>query len=258
MRLTSNCSYRQLGRPAAAIAALALILAGCSPVKSPSSESSTADNRAPKAGGTLQVALSAEPDALDPTTARTLVGRTVFTSICEKLYDIDNKLNIVPQLAAAMPEVSADGLSVTIKLRSGVKFADGTPLDAAAVKTSLDRHRTLKTSARKSDLASVSDVAVTDPSTVTLKLAKPFAPLIAQLADRAGMIMSPTALKAEGDANFGAKPVCVGPFKFSSRVAQDRIEVVKDPNYYDASKVYLDKIVYKIIADPTTRFNNLK
>jgi peptide/nickel transport system substrate-binding protein len=235
-----------------------LIITGCSPVKSPSTESSTADNRAPKAGGTLQVALSAEPDALDPTTGRTLVGRTVFTSICEKLYDIDNKLNIVPQLAASMPEVSADGLSVTIKLRSGVKFADGTPLDATAVKTSLDRHRTLKTSARKSDLASVSDVTITDPSTVTLKLAQPFAPLIAQLADRAGMIMSPTALKSEGDANFGAHPVCVGPFKFSSRVAQDRIEVVKDPNYYDASKVYLDKIVYKIIADPTTRFNNLK
>jgi len=258
MRLTSNCSYRQFSRPATAIAALALILAGCSPVKSPSSESSTADNRAAKAGGTLQVALAAEPDALDPTTARTLVGRTVFTSICEKLYDIDGKLNIVPELAAGMPQVSADGLSVTIKLRSGVKFADGTPLDADAVKTSLDRHRTLKTSARKSDLASVSDVTVTDPSTVTLKLSKPFSPLIAQLADRAGMIMSPTALKSEGDANFGAHPVCVGPFKFSSRVAQDRIEVVKDPNYYDASKVYLDKIVYKIIADPTTRFNNLK
>jgi peptide/nickel transport system substrate-binding protein len=258
MRLTSNCSYRKLSRPVAATAVLAVVLAGCSAVGSPSSQSSTADNRAPKAGGTLQVALSAEPDALDPTTARTLVGRTVFTSICEKLYDIDNKLNIVPELASAMPQVSADGLSVTIKLRSGVKFADGTPLDAAAVKTSLDRHRTLKTSARKSDLASVSDVTVTDPSTVSLKLAKPFAPLIAQLADRAGMIMSPTALKSEGDANFGTHPVCVGPFKFSSRVAQDRIEVVKDPNYYDASKVHLDKIVYKIIADPTTRFNNLK
>jgi len=258
MRPKSNCSYRQFTRPAAFLAALTLILAGCSPVSSPSNESSAADNRAPKAGGTLQVALMAEPDALDPTTARTFVGRNVFMSICEKLYDIDGKLNIVPQLAAAMPEVSADGLSVAIKLRPGVKFADGTPLDAAAVKTSLDRHRTLKTSARKSDLASVSDVTVTDPSTVTLKLSKPFAPLIAQLADRAGMILSPTALKSEGDANFGAHPVCVGPFKFSSRVAQDRIEVVKDPNYYDASKVHLDKIVYKIIADPTTRFNNLK
>ena len=86
-----------------------------------------------------RVALSAEPDALDPTPAGTLVGRYVFTSICEKLYDIDAKLAVVPQLATALPQSSADGKTVTIKLRPGVKFADGTPLDAAAVKTSLDR-----------------------------------------------------------------------------------------------------------------------
>jgi peptide/nickel transport system substrate-binding protein len=239
--------------------ALLLVLTGCGAVSSPAAQQSTAsDNRAVKSGGVLQVALSAEPDALDPTTGRTLVGRTVFTAICEKLYDIDSKLAVVPQLAAALPEISADGLTVTIKLRSGVKFADGTPMDAAAVKTSLDRHRTLPTSARKSELTSVAGVAVTDPSTVTLKLKQPFAPLTALLADRAGMIMSPTALKSEGDDKFGANPVCVGPFKFSSRVAQDRIEVVRDPNYYDASKVHLDKIVYKIIADSTTRFNNLR
>ena len=243
---------------AIASAALLLSVTGCSSIDTPSSPAPGTDTRTPKAGGSLVVALSAEPDALDPTTGRTLVGRAVFTAICEKLYDIDDKLAVVPQLASALPETSADGLTVTIKLKNGVKFADGTTMDAAAVKTSLDRHRTLATSARKSELSSVGDVTVADPSTVVLKLNQPFAPLTAQLADRAGMIMSPTALKAAGDANFGANPVCVGPFKFSNRVAQDHIEVVKDPNYYDASHVYLDKITYKIIADATTRFNNLK
>jgi peptide/nickel transport system substrate-binding protein len=251
-------SSSAIRRSAAVVAVLALTLAGCSSIDTPSSQPAGPDNRVPKAGGTLVVALSAEPDALDPTTARTFVGRSVFTSICEKLYDIDEKLTIVPQLAAELPQTSSDGKTVTIKLRSGVKFADGTAMDAAAVKTSLDRHRNLATSARKSELSSVSDVAVTDPSTVTLTLKQPFAPLVAQLADRAGMIMSPTALASTGDANFGTNPVCVGPFKFSSRVAQDHIEVVKDPNYYDATHVYLDKITYKIIADATTRFNNLK
>ncbi len=257
MRHMFNDSSSAIRRSAAVVAVLALTLAGCSSIDTPSAPTGP-DNRVPKAGGTLVVALAEEPDALDPTTARTLVGRTVFTSICEKLYDIDDKLTIVPQLAADLPQTSADGKTVSIKLRSGVKFADGTAMDAAAVKTSLDRHRNLATSARKSELSSVSDVAVTDPSTVTLTLKQPFAPLVAQLADRAGMIMSPTALTSTGDANFGTNPVCVGPFKFSSRVAQDHIEVVKDPNYYDASHVYLDKITYKIIADATTRFNNLK
>ncbi|HZD37745.1 MAG TPA: ABC transporter substrate-binding protein [Actinomycetes bacterium] len=88
-------------------------------------------------GGTLTVALADDPDVLDPTLARTLVGRTVFTSPCEKLYDIDKDLNVVPQLAASMPETSPDAKTVTIKLRQGVKFNDGTDFDAAAVKKSL-------------------------------------------------------------------------------------------------------------------------
>src|SRR5262245_35651043 len=146
----------------AALAALTLTVTGCSSIGSSPQPSSAPASGVPKAGGTLVVALSAEPDALDPSTGRTLVGRSIFTAICEKLYDINDKLEIVPQLAAALPEVSADGLTVTIKLRPGVKFADGTPLDATAVKTSLDRHRTLATSARKSELSSVANVAVTD------------------------------------------------------------------------------------------------
>jgi len=244
-------------RPTALFVAIVLGLSGCSSIDNGSPAQNPADTRQAKAGGTLRVALAGEPDALDPTTARTLVGRTVFTSICEKLYDINKDLAIVPQLASAMPQFSSDGLSATIKLRTGVKFADGTAFDATAVKASLDRHMTMATSARKSELTSVSKVEVVDPSTVKLTLKTPFTPLTAVLADRAGMVMSPTALQTSGD-NFGTNPVCVGPFKFSTRVAQDRIEVVKDPNYYDASKVFLDKIIYRIIADGTTRFNNLK
>ena len=238
--------------------AIALALSGCSSIKSGTPSTATSsDTRAVRNGGTLTVALSAEPDKLDPTLARTLVGRTVFNAICEKLYDVDAKLAVVPQLAAALPQFSADGKTVTIKVRNGVKFADGTTLDADAVKTTLDRHMTLSGSARKTELSSVASVSVVDPSTVSIAMKTPFVPLTAVLADRAGMIMSPTALKAEG-ADFGTKPVCVGPFKFSSRVAQDRIEAVKDPNYHDAAKVHLDKVVYRIIADATTRFNNLR
>jgi peptide/nickel transport system substrate-binding protein len=203
------------------------------------------------------VALSAEPDVLDPTLARTLVGRSVFNSICEKLYDVDSSLNLIPQLASALPEFAADGLAATIKIRANVKFADGANLDAAAVKQSLDRHMTLEGSARRSELSSVAGVDVVDPSTITIRLKEPFTPLTAILADRAGMVMSPQAL-AKGDEQFGTSPVCVGPFKFSNRVAQDRIEVVRDPNYYDAGKVFLDQVTYLIIADATTRFNNLR
>src|SRR5262249_28038215 len=85
-------------------------------------------------GGTLTIALDSDPDALDPTLARTFVGRMVFMDMCEKLYDLNSKLQIVPQLAASLPTLSADKKTVTIKLRTGITFNDGTPFNAAAVK----------------------------------------------------------------------------------------------------------------------------
>ena len=102
-----------------------------------------------KNGGTLVLGLTAgEPDVLDPTLARTFSGREVFLTFCEKLYDLDQKANIVPQLAAALPSVSKNGLTVTIPLRTGVRFNDGTPFTAAAVATTIRRDLTLKGSVR--------------------------------------------------------------------------------------------------------------
>ena len=101
---------------------------------------------------TLRIGLAEDPDILDPTLARTYVGRIVFAAFCDKLFDIDEKLNIVPQLALSH-ETSADGKEVTIKLRPGVKFHDGEPFDAEAAKFSLERHLTMPGSFRKPELA---------------------------------------------------------------------------------------------------------
>src|ERR1700674_1939943 len=91
------------------------------------------------------------PDILDPTLSRSYVGRIVYAQMCEKLYEIDEKLQIVPQLAAALPAFSDGGKTMTIKLRAGVKFNDGTAMNAEAVRFSLDRHRTMKGSNRRSE-----------------------------------------------------------------------------------------------------------
>src|SRR5450755_4114191 len=110
----------------------------------------------------LRIGLAEDPDVLDPTLARTYVGRIVFASICDKLFDIDEKLAVVPQLALGH-ETSADGKTVIIKLRPGVKFHDGEPLNAEAAKYSIDRHLTMKGSFRKPELGSVDKVEVVDP-----------------------------------------------------------------------------------------------
>jgi peptide/nickel transport system substrate-binding protein len=205
---------------------------------------------------TLRVGLAEDPDLLDPSMARTYVGRIVFSALCDKLFDIDEKLNIVPQLALSH-EISADGKEVTIKLRPGVKFHDGEPLDAEAAKFSLDRHLTMQGSFRKPELAALDHVDVVDPLTIKLVLKTPFSPLIAQLTDRAGMMVSPKAAKEAGD-KFSLHPVCAGPYKFVERVQQDRIVFEKFADYWNKDNVFIDRVVYLPIVDATVRLANLK
>jgi peptide/nickel transport system substrate-binding protein len=205
---------------------------------------------------TLRIGLAEDPDVLDPTLARTYVGRIVFSSFCDKLFDIDEKLNVVPQLALTHA-TSADGKTVTIKLRPNVKFHDGEAFDAEAAKFSLDRHLTMTGSFRKPELAAVDRIDVVDPLTIGIVLKTPFSPLIAQLTDRAGMMVSPKAAKEAGD-RFGLHPVCAGPYKFVERVQQDRIVVEKFADYWNKSNVAIDRIVYLPIVDATVRLANLK
>src|SRR5262247_3346043 len=101
---------------------------------------------------TLRIGLAEDPDVLDPTLGRTYVGRIVFASFCDKLFDIDEKLNFVPQLALSYT-MGDDNKEVVIKLRPNVKFNDGEPFDAEAAKYSLDRHVSFPTSFRKPELA---------------------------------------------------------------------------------------------------------
>src|SRR6201996_7482015 len=204
----------------------------------------------------LRIGLAEDPDVLDPSLARTYVGRIVFSSICDKLFDIDDKLGVVPQLALSHEE-SAAGKKVPIKLRPNVTFQDGEPFDATAAKYSLDRHMTMKGSFRKPELGSVDSVEVVDPLTIKLHLKAPFSPLLAQLTDRAGMRVPPRAADAAGD-KFGLKPVCAGPYKFVERVQQDRIVVEKFAGYWNKDQIFIDKITYLPIVDATVRLANLK
>ena len=208
------------------------------------------------AQSTLRIGLAEDPDILDPTLARTYVGRIVFASFCDKLFDIDEKLNVVPQLALSY-DTAPDGLSVTIKLRPNVKFHDGEPFDAEAAKYSLNRHMTMSGSFRKPELAAVDHIEVVDPLTIKMILRVPFAPLIAQLTDRAGMMVAPKAAAEAGD-KFGLHPVCAGPYKFVERVPQDRIVGEKFDDYWNKDNVHIDRVIYLPISDETVRLANLK
>jgi peptide/nickel transport system substrate-binding protein len=204
---------------------------------------------------TLRIALRQDLDVMDPTIATTYVGRIVFAGLCDKLFDIDAKLNIVPQLATGYEW--ADDKTLMIHVRSGVKFQNGEVLDAAAVKYSLERHLTMQGSFRKSEISSIDHIEVVDPTTVRVVLKTPSGAFLAQLTDRSGMVLPPKATEAAGK-DFAQHPVCSGPFKFVERVPQDHVTLERFADYWDAKDIHFDKVVYQVLVDSSVRLANLK
>jgi len=208
------------------------------------------------AGGTLRIGLNEDPDALDPARSGTFVGRLVFAAVCDKLIDTNQNNEFVPQLATSW-SWSPDNLALTLTLREGVTFQDGEHLDAEAAKFNLERYRSAPESVRKGELNPVTAVEVVDPKTIRLRLGQPYAPLVAALADRSGMMISPKAIARLGDHLADELP-CAGPFKLTERVAQDRIVVDRFAGYWDAASIRLDRVIFRPIPDTTIRLVNLK
>lgn len=211
----------------------------------------------PKRGGTLNVAQEVELTTLDPAFSPAFVEREVYYNIYESLLNITPALKIVPGLATSW-DVS-DPTAYVFRLRQGVKFQDGTAFDAAAVKWNLDRYLTVPGSYRRSELASVSSVEVRDAATVVLHLAHPDASLLSQLVDRAGMILSPTAVQKAGDGfKRDATGAGTGPFQFAEWVIGDHLTIKRHPGYWKKGLPYLDSVVYHPITDPNSSLNQLR
>jgi peptide/nickel transport system substrate-binding protein len=204
----------------------------------------------------LRIGLQEDPDALDTDQARTFVGRIVFESLCDKLVNITPDLQFIPELATSW-EWSNEGKTLTMKLREDALFHDGTPFNAEAVVANIERSTTLPESRRKSELSSVETVVATGPYEVTFNLKSPDATLIAQLSDRAGMMISPTAA-AEKGLELANSPVCSGPYKFVERIQQDRIVLEKFADHYDAESYSFDRLIFLPIPDTTVRLANLR
>jgi peptide/nickel transport system substrate-binding protein len=203
---------------------------------------------------TLRIALREDADILDPTLAGTYVGRIVFAGLCDKLFDIDEHLQIVPQLALSYEWT--DPKTLVLHLRPNVTFQDGEPLDAAAVKYTMEHYLTVPGSYRRGEISMIDHVDVVDPLTAKLVLKSPSAPLLSILTDRSGMILPPKATEAAGK-DFGLHPVCSGPFKFTERVAQDHITLDRYPGYWDNANIHFDRVIYQPMTDTSVQLANL-
>ena len=210
----------------------------------------------PCAAGILRIGMLGDPSTLDPAQSSAITDRVAMAAICDKLIAVDAELAYVPELAIAW-SWSEDGLSLTMKLRPGVTFHDGEPLDAEAVRFNIERYKTASYSRRQTELKPVRAVSVLDPLTVRFELSEPYAPLLAQLADRSGMMVSPKAARELGE-KMTAHPVCAGPYRFVEWVAQDRIVLSRFEHYWNAGATQIDRVIYLPIPDDTVRLANLR
>ncbi len=210
----------------------------------------------PCAADTLRVGMVGDPATLDPAQSTSVTDRVALAAVCDKLIDLNDKLAYVPQLATGWTW-AADGRSLTMTLRENVVFHDGEPLDAQAVAFNFERNKTAPYSRRQTELKPVSAVSVIDARTLRIELSEPYAPLMAQLADRAGMMVSPKAARELGD-KLATRPVCAGPYRFVEWVAQDRIAFEKFERYWNVGAVHIDKVTYLPIPDDTVRLANLR
>ncbi len=208
------------------------------------------------AAGTLRIGTQEEPDRLDPALGGTLGGRFVFTVMCDKLWDLKPDLSFAPQLATKW-DWAADGRALTVTLREDVTYHDGEKMTAESVAWNLERYRSAADSVRKGELKAVAGIDVVDARTVRIRLSAPNAPLLAALSDRAGMMVSPKAVEKAGK-DFFIAPVCSGPYKFTERVAQDRIVLDRHAGYRDQAALAFDRVVIRPTPNSSVRLVNLQ
>ncbi|MDH6260527.1 ABC transporter substrate-binding protein [Bradyrhizobium sp. BR13661] len=223
--------------------ALILLALAASPVRLSAEE--------PISGGTLTVGLAQEPLIVDPIRSGTFTERQYAAPVYEALFDINEEGQTVPFLAESY-EASSDAKTYTVKLRRGIKFHDGTPLDSAAVAANFERTRNPANACRcLSSLLELESVDVLDDYTVQFKLSTGNSAFPTVLADAPGMMVSPSAFKAN-PSEIGLKPVGTGPFKFSEWIRNSRLVFVKNRDYWRLGKPYLDSIVLRGIQNPET------
>ncbi|MBI4271425.1 MAG: ABC transporter substrate-binding protein [Candidatus Rokubacteria bacterium] len=214
-----------------------------------------ADAAEPRRGGTLRAALRAEASTLDPHRGASGTDHMYLYPIFDTLVRFDAKMTPQPGLAASW-EVP-DPQTLVLKLRPNVRFHDGTPFDAEAVKFNLERGQDRKTAAVASELSKIAAIETPDALTVRLKLSAPDASLLLTFADRAGMMISPTAARKLGD-QFGRNPVGAGEYRFVRWVAGSEIRYERFAEYWEPGRPYLDAVVLKIMSDGDTRVAALR
>jgi peptide/nickel transport system substrate-binding protein len=235
----------------------ALVSAGSS--ASASRPSSGVVSSAPKSGGTLTVLETGGtwPTGLDPGTSTTAGGdMTENDAIFGELFELGPGSKTIDDLAAGY-QLSSDAKTLTIDLRHGVTFSDGTPFNSAAVAFNL--RRDLKSNSGGGPSWSVSSIDTPDDYTVVVHLAAPDGAIVDQFqGSTVNWIASPTALSKMGEKAFSVAPVGAGPFEVVSDTLSSKLVLKRNPLYWQKGLPYLDGLVFESVASDETALEDLQ
>lgn len=203
----------------------------------------------PRRGGVLTVALQNDAKSLDPTFQINFSERQPLYLIYNTLVALNPDFSIRPELAEKW-ETAADGKTLTLHLRSGIKFHDGSVFDAAAAKWNLERRMDpqVKSPSRQQLTEIVESIEAANATTLILRLKGAAPSLLGMLAQREGFMISPAAAEKFG-ANLGQNPVGSGPFVFKSWAPGQQMVVERNPDYWEPGKPYLDRVVFMLISN---------
>ncbi|MBD8163144.1 glutathione ABC transporter substrate-binding protein GsiB [Erwinia persicina] len=200
----------------------------------------------------VTIAVASNFTTLDPYDANDTLSQAVAKSFYQGLFGFDKAMKLENVLAESY-QASPDGLIYTIKLREGVKFQDGTPFNAAAVKANLDRASNPDNHLKRYNLfKTIATTDVVDDSTVKITLKQPFSAFINTLASPAAAMISPAALKKYGK-DIGFHPVGTGPYQFVTWNQTEFVKVKKFAGYWKTGYPKLDSITWRPVVDNNTR-----
>jgi ABC-type transport system substrate-binding protein len=251
---------RRAAATAASVIAVALLAAACNSGKAATASGGNGSSGSPagagsSAGGSATGGDNGTvnwewelPTSWDPVTSSAGWDVHVLSLVYSSITRLDAKGVAGPGVASSW-KYAADGKSVTFTIRPNLKFSDGTPLDAEAVKENILRGRDTPKSNIASQLADISDVKVLSPTSVELDLSTLDYQLPNRLAGKTGQLVSPTAFKTDA-AGLATKPVGAGPFMLTSYVPDSHADLVRDPSYWDAADIHLAKFSVQSITDP--------
>ena len=217
----------------------------------------------PEYGGRLRVGYALAPGALAPATGRAGGDHYYWKPLADQLIDVDPVMTPRPERSLAESWDLSNPMAPLFRLRKGVRFHDGTPFGAAAVKFNLERTLDPATKATaRAGFTSIDQVDAVDEHLVRLKLKRPWGSMFVQMADRGGAMSSPAAVRAHG-ADYAWKPSLTGPFKLAEVVSGSYVRMVRNEHYWGRDAAgnplpYLDEVVVNMVPEATVQFAGLR